>query len=57
MDVIFEDAAIGGLESEQVLVPRLDGLQPVLCVLGLSLVGEREGVRERYPARGREEGQ
>ena len=47
MDVIFKDAAIGGLESEQVLVPRLDGLQPVLCVLGLSLIGERERERER----------
>lgn len=42
VDVIFEDTAVGGLESKQVLISRLDGLQLVLCVLGLSLIGERE---------------
>lgn len=38
MDVIFEDTAVGGLQSQQVLIPGLDGLQPVLCVLRLSLI-------------------
>lgn len=38
-DVIFEDAAVGGLKSQQVLVPGLDGFQLVLRVLGLSLIG------------------
>lgn len=37
VDVIFEDAAVGGLQSQQVLVPGLDGFQLVLRVLGLSL--------------------
>lgn len=38
-DVIFEDAAVGGLKSQQVFVPGLDGFQLVLRVLGLSLIG------------------
>lgn len=37
VDVIFEDAAVGGFEGQQVLVPRLDGLQLVLGVLRLPL--------------------
>lgn len=43
VDVIFEDAAVGGLQSQQVLVPGLDGFQLVLCVLGLSLIEEEAG--------------
>lgn len=41
VDVVFEDTAVGGLQGQQVLVPSLDGLQPVLCVLCLSLIRER----------------
>lgn len=47
VDVVFEDAAVGGLKSQQVLIPGLDGLQLVLCVLSLSLIRERERERER----------
>lgn len=42
VDVIFEDAAVGGLQRQKVLIPGLDSLQPVLCVLSLSLIRERE---------------
>ena len=42
MDVIFEDTAVGGLKRQQVLVPGFDGLQFVLCVLGLSLIKPRQ---------------
>lgn len=41
VDVIFEDAAVGGFQCQQVLIPSLDGLQPVLCVLCLSLIRAR----------------
>lgn len=41
VDVIFEDAAVGGLQCQQVFIPSLDGLQPVLCVLCLSLIRAR----------------
>lgn len=48
MDVIFEDTAVGGLQSEQVLIPGFDGLQFILCVLSLSLLGERERGTTRH---------
>lgn len=50
MDVIFEDAAVGGLQRQQVLIPGLDGLQLVLGVLSLSL-DSRKGEREREKER------
>lgn len=53
MDVIFEDAAVGGLESQQVLIPGLYGLQPVLCVLRLSLIGEKK--RDKKVKKGEKE--
>lgn len=47
MDVIFEDAAVGGLKSQEVLVPGFDGLQLVLCVLCLSLEGDKKKEKRR----------
>lgn len=47
MDVIFEDTAVGGLKRQQVLVPGFDGLQFVLCVLGLSLIDAVKAEREK----------
>lgn len=44
MDVIFEDAAVGGLEGEQVLISGFDGLQSVLCVLSLPLIREERRI-------------
>lgn len=37
MNVVLEHAAVGRLQSQQVLVPSLDGFQPVLSVFGLAL--------------------
>lgn len=37
MDVVLEHAAVGCLQSQQVLVPCLDGFQLVLSVFGLAL--------------------
>lgn len=37
VDVVLEHAAVGGLQHQEVLIPGLDGLQPVLSVFGLSL--------------------
>lgn len=52
MDVILEDAAVGGLQSEKVLIPGFDGLQLVLRVLGLSLrIGWEKAVRNKGPTR------
>ena len=49
MDVVFEHTAVGGFQSQQVLIPGLGGFQPVLCVLSLPLrEGEREGERSRH---------
>lgn len=37
MNVVLEYAAVGCLQSQQVLVPCLDGFQLVLSVFGLAL--------------------
>lgn len=37
MNVVLEHAAVGRLQSQQVLVPCLDGFQLVLSVFGLAL--------------------
>lgn len=37
MDIVFEDAAVGGLQSKKVLIPGLDGFQLVLSVFCLPL--------------------
>lgn len=37
MDVVLEHAAVGCLQSQQVLVSCLDGFQLVLSVFGLAL--------------------
>ena len=52
MDVVFEDGGVGGLESQKILVPRLQSLQFVLRVLRLPL-GEKHTLsakRKHYPA-------
>lgn len=46
MDVIFEDAAVGGLQRQQVLIPGLHGLQLVLRVLSLSLIRKKESKKK-----------
>lgn len=52
MDVVLEDAAVGGFQRQKVLVPGLDGFQPVLSVLGLALRWEKERERDEWKARG-----
>lgn len=42
MDVIFEDAAVGGLQGKQVLISGFDSLQSVFCVLSLPLIREEK---------------
>jgi len=37
VDVVFEDAAIGRLQSQKVLIPGLDGFQLVFSVFCLPL--------------------
>lgn len=53
MDVVFEDTAVGGLQCQQVLIPSLDGLQPVFCVLCLSLIRGRPKDRDYSQKRDR----
>lgn len=56
VDVVFEDTAVRSLQSQQVLIPRLDCFQLVLCVLSLPLRGtqrERGRVKENERERGR----
>lgn len=47
MNVVLEHAAVGRLQSQQVLVPCLDGFQLVLSVFGLALEKEMESKREK----------
>lgn len=44
MDVVLEHGRVGGLQSQQVLVPGFDGLQLILCVLGLALKREQSTI-------------
>lgn len=45
MNVVLEHAAVGRLQSQQVLVSCLDGFQLVLSVFGLALEKEMESKR------------
>lgn len=54
VDVIFEDAAVCGLQCQQVFIPSLDGLQPVLCVFCLSLIRARPKNKQSINNRGSE---
>lgn len=49
MDVVFEDAVVGGLQSKKVLIPGLDGFQLVLSVfcLPLRIKGKNRRMRQQ----------